>query len=40
MPPWHLDKTVGIQHFENDASLSDTQVETILRWVDAGCACR
>src|SRR5471032_440530 len=23
MPPWHLDKTVGIQHFENDASLSD-----------------
>src|SRR5437016_1464114 len=36
MPPWHLDKTVGIQHFENDASLSDTQIETILRWVDAG----
>ena len=36
MPPWHIDKTVGIQHFENDASLSDRQIDTILRWVDAG----
>jgi hypothetical protein len=36
MPPWHLDKTVGIQHFENDASLSDTQIDTIVRWADAG----
>ena len=36
MPPWHLDKTVGIQHFENDASLSDAQIETILRWADSG----
>src|ERR1700704_644864 len=26
MPPWHIDKTVGIQHFENDASLSDRQI--------------
>jgi hypothetical protein len=23
MPPWHLDKTVGIQEFANDRSLSD-----------------
>ena len=23
MPPWHIDKTVGIQHFENDRSLTD-----------------
>src|ERR1700690_4179743 len=22
MPPWHLDKTVGIQQFQNDMSLS------------------
>src|ERR1700722_16417180 len=36
MPPWHLDKTVGVQHFQNDRSLSDQQVETIARWVDAG----
>ena len=36
MPPWHLDKTVGIQDFENDISLSDEQIQTIARWVDAG----
>ena len=36
MPPWHLDKTVGIQHFINDASLTDQQIDTIVRWVDAG----
>ena len=36
MPPWHLDKTVGIQHFQNDMSLSDDQIATIVRWVDGG----
>jgi hypothetical protein len=36
MPPWHLDKTVGIQQFQNDRSLSDQQIATIVRWVDAG----
>ena len=36
MPPWHLDKTVGIQEFQNDRSLSDSQVATIVRWVDSG----
>ncbi|HEY2843497.1 MAG TPA: cytochrome c, partial [Bryobacteraceae bacterium] len=36
MPPWHLDKTVGIQHFQNDMSLTDEQIATIARWVDAG----
>jgi len=36
MPPWHLDKTVGIQHFKNDISLTDGQIDTIVRWVDAG----
>ena len=36
MPPWHLDKTVGIQDFQNDISLSDEQISTIVRWVDAG----
>ena len=23
MPPWHLDKTTGIQRFKNDISLTD-----------------
>jgi len=36
MPPWHIDRTVGIQHFQNDRSLSDDQIGTIVRWVDAG----
>ena len=36
MPPWHIDKTVGIRKFVNDVSLSDEQIDTIARWVDAG----
>jgi len=36
MPPWHLDKTVGIQQFQNDRSLSEQQIATVVRWVDAG----
>src|SRR3954447_6573266 len=36
MPPWQIDRTVGIQKFKNDRSLTDDQVETIVRWVDAG----
>jgi hypothetical protein len=36
MPPWNIDKTVGIQHFENDRSLTDAQIDTVVRWVDGG----
>jgi mono/diheme cytochrome c family protein len=36
MPPWHIDKTVGIQEFKNDRSLSDKEIATIVRWVDEG----
>ena len=36
MPPWHLDKTVGIRHYKNDRSLRDDEIDTIVRWVDAG----
>jgi hypothetical protein len=36
MPPWHVDRSVGIRHFKDDPSLSDQQIETIARWVDAG----
>jgi len=36
MPPWNIDRTVGIQKFKNDRSLSDEQIDTIVRWVDAG----
>ena len=37
MPPgWYLDRTVGIQDFKNDPSLSDQEIETIVSWVDSG----
>jgi hypothetical protein len=36
MPPWHIEKTVGVRHFKNDRSLTDQQIDTITRWVDAG----
>ncbi|MCY4637957.1 MAG: hypothetical protein OXG04_26275 [Acidobacteria bacterium] len=36
MPPWHLDTTVGIQDYKNDISLTEDEIDTIVRWVDAG----
>ena len=36
MPPWHLDKNIGVQDFLNDPSLSDDQIATIVKWVDTG----
>jgi hypothetical protein len=36
MPPWHIDPTVGVQQFKNDMSLTQSQIDTIVRWVDQG----
>ena len=36
MPPWHIDRNVGVRAFKNDMSLTDAQVDTIVRWVDGG----
>jgi len=36
MPPWHIDKSVGVQKFKNDISLTDDQIQTIVSWVDQG----
>jgi len=36
MPPWHLDKSVGIREYKNDRSLSDAEINTIVTWVDNG----
>jgi hypothetical protein len=36
MPPWQIDKTVGVTKFKNDRSLTDDQLATILKWIDAG----
>jgi hypothetical protein len=38
MPPWHIDRSVGVQKFKNDMSLSDDQVNTILTWIEQGAA--
>jgi len=36
MPPWFIDKNVGIRKFKDDPSLSDQEIATITAWVDAG----
>ena len=36
MPPWHIDRTIGVQQFKNDGGLSDEQIAAIVDWVDAG----
>jgi hypothetical protein len=36
MPPWYIDKNVGVRHFKNDVSLSDQEIATIVKWVDGG----
>ena len=36
MPPWHIDKSVGVQEFQNDRSLTADETSTIVRWVDGG----
>jgi hypothetical protein len=36
MPPWYMEKNVGVQNFDNDVSLSDKDIETITKWVDNG----
>ena len=36
MPPYFIDKTVGVQSFEDDRSLTDAEIATIAAWADAG----
>src|SRR5439155_3218445 len=36
MPPWFIEKNVGIQKFKDDISLSDQEIATIGAWVDSG----
>ena len=36
MPPWFIEKEIGIQGFKEDISLSDAEIATIARWVDSG----
>ncbi len=36
MPPWFADPSVG--HFLNDRSLSQAEIDTLVRWIDGGTA--
>ena len=36
MPPWFIEKNIGIQQYKGDISLSDDEIDTIARWADGG----
>ena len=36
MPPWQIERSVGIQKFKNDRSLTDDERLTVLKWIDDG----
>ena len=36
MPPWYVEKDVGIQHFKDDPSLSDEEIMAIATWARNG----
>jgi hypothetical protein len=36
MPPWFIEKNVGIQKFKDDPSLGDEEIATITAWADNG----
>jgi len=36
MPPWHIDRNIGINEFKNSVALSDAEIAIIVKWVDGG----
>jgi hypothetical protein len=36
MPPWFVEKDIGIQKFKADMSLRDEEIAAIVKWVDGG----
>ena len=36
MPPWYVEKNIGIQEYQNDPSLSDEEIAMIGKWADTG----
>src|SRR4029078_2638383 len=36
MPPWYIDRHVGITKFKDDPSLTDAEIALIAKWADAG----
>ena len=36
MPPWYIEKNIGIQQYKDDPSLSEDEIAKIAKWVDNG----
>jgi mono/diheme cytochrome c family protein len=36
MPPWFVEKNIGIQKFKHDPSLNDDEIARIAKWADSG----
>ncbi|HYU78710.1 MAG TPA: hypothetical protein VEK56_06980 [Vicinamibacterales bacterium] len=36
MPPWYVEKNIGIQKYKDDPSLSDDEIAMIAKWADSG----
>ena len=36
MPPWYIEKDIGLQGFKGDLSLSEEEIQKIARWADSG----
>jgi hypothetical protein len=36
MPPWYVEKNVGIQKYKNDPSLSELELAKVAKWADSG----
>src|SRR6476620_7004712 len=36
LPPWYIDRHIGITKFKDDPSLTDAEIATIVKWVDQG----
>jgi hypothetical protein len=36
MPPWFIEKNIGIQQYKGDVSLSDKEIAKIAKWADSG----
>ena len=38
MPPFFVERNIGIQRFKHDPSLSEEEIATIAKWADSGAA--
>src|SRR5436190_22916354 len=38
MPPWYVEKNIGIQQYKNDPSLSAAEIAKVAQWADGGAA--